>query len=439
MNVVHTENDSATPTPSEGTHAFRVIALDGSAPGSVLARESLSVSIGSHPSNDVVLDDRLVSRFHCEIVASAVGVTLKDVGSRNGTYLDGVRVGLAHVRDASVVRIGQRALRIELEGRRRVPRISSATRFGELVGESAAMRTTFAMLEQAAASDATVLLDGETGTGKERAAESIHAASPRKGRPFVVVDCGALPANLIESELFGHERGAFTGAVGRRTGAFEAAQGGTIFLDEIGELPIEMQSRLLRALESRTVQRVGATGRTPVDVRVIAATHRDLRAEVNERRFRGDLYHRLAVVRIRLPALRERPEDLPVLVRHLLGGMRATTEAIEQLAAPESIARLRRGAWSGNVRELRNHLESALVLGEETEDDAAAPAIEGSAIDLSLGFVEARRRAARDFERRYLGALLDAHGDDVAAAAAAAGVDRTYVYRILRRQRGSGQ
>jgi two-component system response regulator GlrR len=314
--------------------------------------------------------------------------------------------------------------------------LSEHTRFGSLVGTSVAMRGCFALLERAATRDVTVLLEGETGTGKSQAAQALHQASARRDKPFLVVDCGAIPSNLLESELFGHEKGAFTGAVGRREGAFEEAQGGTIFLDEIGELPAELQPKLLRVLESREIRRVGSNTWQPVDVRLIAATHRDLRAEVNAGRFRSDLFFRLAVLRIPMPSLRQRPEDLPLMVEQILSSLRADPERTGALRTPEFIARLQHAAWPGNVRELRNYLERCLVfeevlaISEEEKEVRPSGALE---VDPSQPYAEQRRLFTDDFERRYLRALLERHQGKVALAATAAGVDRVHLYRLLRR------
>src|SRR5262249_14454944 len=239
--------------------------------------------------------------------------------------------------------------------------LSQEDRFGLLVGRSVAMRAAFAVLERAAPSDATILLEGDTGTGKEAAAESIHRASSRKNGPFIVVDCGAIPAELLERRLSGHDRGAFTGAVAPRGGAFEAAHGGTLFLDGVGELAPDLQPKLLRALERREIKRVGSSRYLPVDLRVVAATNRNLCAEVNARRFRSDLYYRLAVVVVRLPPLRERPEDLTLIVDHLLEGLgaRERPEAAA-LRSPAFLTELARHHWPGNARELRNYLERCL-------------------------------------------------------------------------------
>jgi DNA-binding NtrC family response regulator len=390
-------------------------------------------SIGSHELNDLIIEHPTVSRFHCEIRLDGSTPVIVDLRSRNGTLVDGVEVREAILRSRSLLRLGAATIRFEMIPAAGPTPLPSATRFGALVGASPAMRTSLALLEKAAASDITILLEGETGTGKGRAAEAVHRASARASRPFVVVDCGAIPANLLESELFGHERGSFTGADARRIGAFEEASGGTLFLDEIGELPQELQPKLLRALENREIRRVGANRFLPVDLRVIAATNRDLRAEVNAGRFRSDLYFRLAVVKIGLPPLRARAEDIPALVDELLAQIGAPPEAAARLRTPYFLGTLRHGTWPGNIRELRNHLERALVFEDDSE--LGEPATVGTGTSDLLPYPEARRRAQDEFERRYLQALMQRFDGKVAAAAEAAGVDRVYLYRLLRRQR----
>jgi DNA-binding NtrC family response regulator len=299
------------------------------------------------------------------------------------------------------------------------------------------MRRLFAQLVQVAGSKSTVLLEGETGTGKSAAAESVHLQSPRKDGPFVVVDCGAVPPSLLESELFGHERGAFTGAQNRRQGAFEAAQGGTLFLDEIGELPVDLQPKLLRVLETRTIKRIGSNQSLPVDVRVIAATNRDLRTEVNAGRFRADLYYRLAVVTLRLPPLRERPEDIEDIVARLLDDLEADEDARVLVTSPPALAQLRQGAWPGNVRELRNHLERCIVLRSldvSTLPLASTPEPAGATgADDDRPYAHARQLALDEFERRYVARLLERAGGRVADAARKAGLNRTYLSRLMAR------
>jgi transcriptional regulator with PAS, ATPase and Fis domain len=315
-------------------------------------------------------------------------------------------------------------------------------RFGGLVGGSDPMLRLFELLQRAASSEATVLIEGETGTGKEVSAHAVHENSSRASGPFVVVDCGAIPAQLLESELFGYERGAFTGAVNARTGAFEAADGGTIFLDEIGELGLDLQPKILRALEGRKIKRVGSNEYLPVDVRVVAATNRNLREEVKAKRFRSDLYYRLAVLHIKLPSLRERKEDLPALVDEVLTqlGVRDAPIAV-QIRSQQFIDMLGEYRWPGNVRQLRNYLERRVALGELVSPPGAeslSPSRSSSsrpvnepAIAVDQPLKLAREQWNNVFEARYLTALLDRHGDNVAAAARAAGVNRVHFYRLL--------
>jgi two-component system response regulator GlrR len=432
--------DGGAALPPGAVRRFRLTVVEGpqGKTGTTWESSGDRCSIGFHPSNDLVVEDPTVSRFHCEVRIGDEGARLRDLDSRNGTVLDGVRVTDAFLRGGSLVKLGRVGLRFEFSAESNRLPVSSANAFGNLVGTSVAMRTSFALLERAAASDVTVLLEGETGTGKGVAAEAIHRHSTRRDGPLMVVDCGAIPPNLLESELFGHERGAFTGAERRRAGAFEEASGGTIFLDEIGELAGDLQPKLLRVLESKEYRRVGANAMLKSDVRVVAATNRDLRAEVNAGRFRSDLYFRLAVVKVTIPPLRERPEDIQVTVEQVLRALGANQAQTAPLRTPEFFAALGHSAWPGNVRELRNYLERCLVFQDalpvaEFPRGAAMGTTATVAIDAKVGYAEARRMAVDAFERGYAEALLRDHGGKVAAAAAAAGMDRVYLYRILRR------
>jgi two-component system response regulator GlrR len=425
------DTTEATSQVSATVERFHLAVVDGPRRGLAWDSEGDRCGIGSHPSNELVIDEPTVSRFHCEILLEAKGARVRDLGSTNGTIVDGVTVMDAFLRSGSLVRIGNTVVRFESHGERVALPLSPSAEFGTLVGVSAPMRATFALLERASASACTVLIEGETGTGKEDAAESIHRVSGRTG-PFVVVDCGAIPPSLLESELFGHERGAFTGAHDRRIGAFEEAHGGTLFLDELGELPLELQPKLLRVLESHEIRRVGSNQYRTVDVRVLCATNRDLRGAINSGTFRADLYFRLAVLRVPMPPLRSRPEDLPVLVERLLQRLGAGEPEARALLTPAYFAQLQSAAWPGNVRELRNYLERCLVVKAPLPiGDAASSAPQYD--DAQLPYGEARDRAAAEFERRYLEALLRSHNGQVARAAKAAGLDRAYLYRLLRR------
>jgi len=311
---------------------------------------------------------------------------------------------------------------------RLLPHEPPSLSLGPLVGRSAAMRGAFALLERTAPADATVLIEGETGTGKEGAAQALHAGSPRRNRQLIVVDCAAIPASLMESELFGHVKGSFTSAVTSRTGAFEEAEGGTLLLDEIGELPLELQPKLLRALERKEIRRVGTSHMRRLDVRVLAATHRNLRDAVERGAFRADLYFRLSVVRITLPPLRERLEDIPLLVPHLLASMGAAPELIAALTRPDFLAGLARHSWPGNVRELRNFLERCAIFRQPLapEEERRPPHRAGT-------FADGRKRAIDDYEREYLAQLMNECAGQASQAARRSGLGRSHFYRLLQK------
>jgi two-component system response regulator GlrR len=391
--------------------------------------------LGSSPSATLVIDDPTVSRVHAELQFRDDGIWVRDLASRNGTYVQGVRVEGAQLTEGAKLRLGAAVVTVAL-GTQPATEAFPRDRFERLLGRSHAMKKLFARLDRAARTDATVLVLGETGTGKELVAESIHRASARRDRPFVVVDCGALHASLLESELFGHVRGAFTGASSDRLGAFEAAQGGTLFLDEIGEVPLELQPKLLRALEARTVRRLGETRVRTVDVRIVAATHRDLARSVAEGSFREDLYFRLAVLTVRVPPLRERLDDLPLLMESF--------EAGPDLLSREHLAELRTRRFPGNVRELRNYVERATAFGiEEQELDWREESSRGDGEDtLDAPMAIARAACVERFEKRYLTALLARSNGNVTSAARLADLDRTHLHRLLARhglgRRGGG-
>ncbi len=385
-----------------------------------------SVTIGSHPGNGLVVADPTVSRFHARIELDAHGFLLTDLDSTHGTYVGSMRVVSVYLPLKAKLQLGDVEVAFEVQRDEKDLPLSAADRFGALVGGSAAMRRLFEELKQVAGSDATVLLTGETGTGKDLAATEIHRHSARRNRPFVVVDCGGLPESLVDSELFGHERGAFTGANATRAGAFEEADGGTIFLDEVAELSPTMQVKLLRAIEARTVKRIGGNDWRKVDVRVIAATHQDLARLSNQRLFREDLYFRLAVVRLRMPPLRERLDDLPLLVKSALDEIGGDPLPLDE----RTLGALRARHWAGNVRELRNVLQRAVVLGP-------AALVDDGVVDRAIGgeepYKEAKARAIEEFERRYLVGLLERAGGTVAKAARAADVDAAWLFRLIKR------
>jgi DNA-binding NtrC family response regulator len=390
------------------------------------------VRVGTHKSCDLVLTDRRVSRFQCEVSLEAGGYRVRDLGSTNGTYVAGLRLGDAFVVPGSKIRIGQSELYLVPLGSSVALDLGDADSFHGLVGGSVPMRRLYGAIQKLAPTDSTVLVTGETGTGKELVAEALHEGSPRRTGPLVVVDCGAVPNHLFEDELFGHERGAFTGASASTAGAFERAHGGTLFLDEIGELPLELQPKLLRVVESRRVRRIGGSQEIACDVRLIAATNRDLPVEVNRRSFRSDLYYRLAVAHLEVPPLRARREDIPALVEHFQSLLPAS--ARRPLGA-ELLSRFARHDWPGNVRELRNAVESAALAPSAAAlvERPAEPERLSEFVDPDLPFKEARRRLEDAFERRFLTALLERHDWNVSAVSRAAGLDRMTVYKMLSR------
>jgi DNA-binding NtrC family response regulator len=419
--------------------AVRVIALarvelhvlEGPNRGAHVALSNGALRVGSSPNCDLQLSDETVSRLHFELRATDGRFVLTDLGSTNGTFVDGVRVMVAQIASGAIVRCGRTALRVDVgDDVVRVP-ISDRVRFGDVIGGSTEMRRIYAILERVAPTDATVLVQGETGTGKELVARAIHEASPRASGPFVAVDCGAIADNLVESELFGHVRGAFTGAVSSRVGLFEQAAGGTILLDEVGELPIGLQPKLLRALENREVRPVGANATRRLDVRIVAATNRPLAQAVNDGSFREDLYYRLAVVQITLPPLRARRDDVMQLARHFHAAFAGPDAPFPDSLEPTLMAR----GWPGNVRELRNFIERSVSLGWVASADAApeTPAPPGmeALVPLDLPLKEARALWVARFETLYLQALLRRTGGNVTRTAELAGVNRRWLQRLL--------
>ena len=429
-----------TAESSTVVRGFGLRGVEGVLAGKLFDSASDRLQIGSHPSNPVQIRDRTISRFHCEVFVEPRGrVWVKDLGSRNGTRVNGTRVREAELTEGSTLQLGRVRLTFETLPTQNKIAVASVSSFGSLVGSSVPLRASFALLEKAAGSEVTVLLTGESGTGKTQAAEALHARSVRASKPFRIVDCAAVPASLLDSELFGHERGAFTGATERRLGVFEEANGGTVFLDEIGELPPDLQPKLLRVLEAKEIRRVGSNTYQPVDVRLLAATNRDLRGEVNAGRFRADLYFRLAVLCIHLPPLRERPSDIPLVAESFIRRLPLDEETRRALLDPAFLARLRVAPWPGNVRELRNHLERCAALQQvlhPSVEDAPAPPLQ--AVDVSVPYAEARRRLLDSFERSYVSSLLEHHEGNVSHAATAAEVDRVHLHRLIRRHRLKG-
>jgi transcriptional regulator with AAA-type ATPase domain len=402
---------------------FRLRVLSGPDAPRAVESSTADITIGTGPDQGLQLTDEYVSRHHCVVRATENGLVCEDLDSTNGTFAAGIRITSAVIAPGDSIKVGETSLAIELPGDTISEPLSRKDHFGRIVGRSAAMRRVFALLERVAGTEASVLIEGETGTGKSALAEAIHERGPRAGKPFVVVDCGALPRHLLESELFGHERGAFTGAVESRVGLFESARGGTILLDEIGELPIDLQPKLLRALERRTIRRVGSNVEVPIDVRLIAATNRDLRRAINQRTFRSDLWYRINTVRIVIPPLRERRDDIEVLVKLFYRKLLDNPAAVPPL---ELVRTMMSGAWHGNVRELHSAVERSLMGFPSIEDEVAAELH-------ALPFRTAKNRAALDWEKRYLSELLPAHDGNVSRAARAARMNRSHLSELVHR------
>ena len=437
--------------------------------------EREEVTIGAMDDNDVVMPEDAVSRYHCKIVQDDTGYVLVDLESTNGTFINGVRIREGYLRPGCTIDVGQSKLKFNASEERVEIQPSAEAQCGDLIGQNARMREIYAIIEKIAPTATTVVIEGETGTGKEVVAQSIHKLSRRADGPLIIFDCGAVPPNLIESELFGHEKGSFTGAVMTRQGLFEMADGGTLFLDEMGELPIDLQPKLLRVLEQREVRRVGGAKSSKVDVRIIAATNRNLEEEVRAGRFRQDLYYRLSVVRLQLPSLRERPDDIPLLITHFLqnqkynrkadGGVRVTG------ISPDAMRALQSYQWPGNVRELVNvveravsfsdhsmislsdlpeHIRDARIAAPSPEVAAARPIPPSAAphqanypsydarppADLVSGdvtFKDAKERWVASFERDYITNLLKLHNGNISHAAREADIDRKYFRKLMRK------
>jgi two-component system, NtrC family, response regulator HydG len=424
---------------------FSVVVADGPSAGFRLELDGASPSrvlIGKSSSCEVRLDDDEVSRRHCALELSGARLRVTDLDSTNGTHVDHVAIREAFLAGGETLRIGKTHIRVERHAAGRNPPVPSGAAFGNVIGQSRAMRRLYPLCARLSQANVPVLIEGETGTGKEVLAESLHEQGPLAHKPFVVFDCTAVPHSLVESELFGHERGAFTGATAARKGVFEQADGGTLFIDEIGDLDLSVQPKLLRAIERGELRRVGGDGFVKVDVRIISATRRNLDREVQAGRFRDDLFHRLVVARIELPPLRARAGDVRVLANHFwkLAGAPG--------APPESLlARWVDDAWSGNVRELRNAVLRSVALGDmltpmtpladdAPEDVAPAPAGDDpieAVLRARLPLAEARARLVEEFELRYVERALREHGGVVTRAAEASGIARRHFQRLKAR------
>jgi DNA-binding NtrC family response regulator len=424
--------------------------------------------VGRSAGCDFRLSDPTVSSFHVEICAAEDrgGILVTDLASRNGTLYAGARLEKAVVPSGATLEVGSSIVRVDLDAAFETE-VADTPAFGELRGRNVMMRELFSTLSRLARTDLSILIEGQTGTGKELAARAVHDASHYASGPFVVLDCTAIPGTLAESVLFGHERGAFTGASERRIGVFEAAEGGTVFLDEVGELPLELQPKLLRVLERREVVRVGSTTPRPVQVRVISATWRDLRTMINQTKFREDLYYRLAQARVTIPTLRERPDDIPLLVYHFLQRLPQNGQGARAIA-PEALAELVRREYAGNVRELKSAVERAAMMAEGavitsadlaferilSGERARAPSVTAaapvsaapaagssgreSAVPLNPNepltpFKEAKRTLIDEFEKDYLSRLLQRTGNNLSRAAALAGIERHYLRDLFRK------
>ncbi|MGN6109544.1 MAG: sigma 54-interacting transcriptional regulator [Kofleriaceae bacterium] len=420
--------------------ASQLRVVDGPDRGLEIDLPPVGVVIGSERTCDVVLTDAFVSRRHCSVTPHPKGFSISDLGSKNGTVIDGVAVGKVIAPPGVALRVGKTL--IQLMPADEVVDIppSSADRFGNLYGGSYVMRQVFALLERASKSSAPILFLGESGTGKELMARGVHDASPRRDGPFVVFDCGASTETLIESDLFGHTKGAFTGAANDRLGAFAAAHGGTLFLDEIGDLPVALQPKLLRMLEAGEVVPLGGRKSERYDVRIVAATHRDVFGEVARGGFRGDLYYRLAVVEAHVPPLRQRVDDLPKLIAMFLE--RAGAPQLAAQVGGPALEKLQRYHWPGNVRELRNVITRAVALAGPDDDFQSLPFVLRPTVAAPDAVPQARAdrpfHEAKDaliarFERDYLTDLVQRANGNLSQAARIAGLERKFLYKLLER------
>lgn len=435
----------------------KLLVAEGPDKGKEVMIGKVKVYAGRSPVNDLVLTDKAISGTHFEITADEGGYLLRDAGSTNGVEYAGVRIKEIYLKPGCKFTAGSSTFVFQPSDDVVEIPLSDSDRFGTVIGRSVLMREVFATLEKVAPSDLTVLIDGDTGTGKERIARSVHEMSRRRARPFVVLDCSSIPRELMESTVFGHEKGSFTGAVSAHKGAFEQAHGGTIFMDEIGELDPTLQPKLLRVLENREIKRVGGDRTIRVDVRVVAATNRDIRQMVADGGFREDLYFRLSVIQLHLPPLRKRKADIPLLLNHFLeqidpsGRFTLANDALDLLMAHP---------WPGNVRELKNvmeratslcdgdliersdlHLQEALFSGADRRSSTGSvetrPEVEaGQTVliaDLNNTYKGAKQELLDQFERQYVGKVYEEHGGNISKAARTAGLTRYHLRELLKK------
>lgn len=412
-------------TVTRGPDAGTRLVIDGSHPGRVL--------VGTSAACALRLTDPSVSRRHLALEWDQGFLRVEDLDSTNGTRIGGALLGSARVDPHTELEIGGSVLSLATETGT-APPLDPRESFGRVQGASRAMRRLYPLCERLAQANIPVVIEGETGTGKEALAEALHEEGPRRKQPFVVFDCTVVPENLMEAELFGHTKGAFTGATESRTGVFVQADGGTLLLDEIGDLSAQLQPKLLRAIDRGEVRPIGARESIAANVRIIAATRRDLDREVQEGRFRDDLFHRLAVGRIELPPLRRRRGDVVLLARAFWQELGGDLDTL-----PRSLLRQwERHSWPGNVRELRNTVARRIALGDLASFSAQASSdgCDWVLPILELPFKEARHRLQEEFERRYVQAMLERHEGNVTRAAEGAGVARRYFQKVKARSDG---
>ncbi len=425
----------------------KLLILNGPQQGRELMVNKDLFTIGAGAHNDLILEDSTISKRHCEIALNTDGYQIRDIGSTNGTIVQGVKITSAMLESGVEIQLGKtRLIFCPLQEAATIP-LSRNEAFGAMLGRSMAMRRVFAVAETYAPTDATVMITGETGTGKEVLAEEIHRHSPRNKKPFIVIDCAAMAKDLIESELFGHVRGAFTGANTDREGAFEAADGGTVFLDEIGDLSSDLQPKLLRVLEKREIRRVGSNKVVKINVRIICATNRNLANEVNENRFREDLFYRLSVVQVELPPLRRRKEDIAPLVKKFLTDLRGPQALSELSDFDRTMQALKVHDWPGNVRELRNLIELAFYSERRPVDLSAflslgtmrsirhdtTPEPAPLSFPSDKPFKDAKNELIEHFEKEYLQELLSRNNNNISRSAREAGIERAYLQRLVRK------